>query len=166
LPRLWGAVRRGASAFHRFSVRHGMTVGTGLIVGGVTTSVGLYEAGYDMPAAFMGVVPPTIGSRMNFFALGTRLENSYRTAQGGRFRKLAIMVRDQSDATGVKLWSYGLRLMGLGQVVAHTGNQKLLVFGHATTAVGAALTAAGVGLHTVPRVVRAARKRWRGQRAP
>src|SRR5688572_3429702 len=85
VPRPLVAVGR---ALRDVTVKRGMVVGTALVVGGVAAAGGLYHVGADEAAAFAALVPPTLGVKMNTVALGARLHDAYRRAEGGRFRKL------------------------------------------------------------------------------
>ena len=143
------------AAFHRFSLRHGLTVGTGLVVVGVATSTVLYQLGMDHAGTFAALVPPGVGVKMNTVALGTRLHDAYRRAVGTRVARLGTMMREETDATAVKIWSLGVKILGAGQVAwfEGQGHDAVQSLGAITALSGGALVTIGAGLHAAPRLM-------------
>jgi len=158
--RTWRAVRAVGHAVHEFSLRHGMAVGTGLVVGGVAAGFGLYQLDHAQAAIFSTIVPPFVGLKINSVGIAARLHSSWVGAQGRWWTRMATVVHEQTDAAAVKVWSWGVKFMGLGMIGHYSGveNEHVATAGVASMSLGMALTAVGIGMHAVPRLYR----RFRG----
>jgi hypothetical protein len=162
-----GLVRRGWRVFHRFSLRKGMLVGTGLIVGGVAGGEALVQLGHEDLGSTLAVVPPMVGVKMNAIALGARLHRTYGETHGRRIGRVARTVWRETDAAGMKVWSLGVKAFGLGLAGSHAGSSIPIVsaIAHVFERSAIGLIAAGVALHIVPRAAQAAARLAPGRRA-
>jgi len=156
--------------FHRFSLRHGMPVGTGLIILGVGATPFLQAYDMDIAAGLSAFGVAGVGITMNTIAWGALGHDSFRHAEGGFLKRTLTAAIERTDATGVKLWSWGVKLLGGGMVASHAadGHAVLASIGNGALKLGGGLIVAGLVFHAAPRAVRSVRKqvvRWSSRRS-